>query len=107
MLCYAQVRRFVRASRALHPPLANMSLVVHASEEAALAALLRPAGERVWALIVFRSLEPRRVDYAIRMNYSSLPNTNWVVRWIARGLDTRYTRYHLSGFLTLQATRPY
>ena len=41
--------------------------------------------------------------YAIRLNYSTVPNTNFLHDWIARGLDTRYQRYILSGFLTLQA----
>ena len=31
-----------------------------------------------------------------------VPSTNWVVAFIALGLDRRYQRYHLSGFLTLQ-----
>ena len=43
------------------------------------------------------------VNYSIRLNYSTVPNTNWLIRWIARGLDTSYQRYVTSGFLSLQA----
>ena len=39
------------------------------------------------------------------MNYTVVPSTNWVVRFVALGLDTKYQRYHLSGFLTLQESR--
>jgi hypothetical protein len=43
------------------------------------------------------------VRYAIRLNYSTLPNTNYITDWISSGLDPRYQRYTLSGFLSLQA----
>jgi ABC-type multidrug transport system ATPase subunit len=52
--------------------------------------------------VVLDSVAPERVDYTLRFNYSTLPNTNWVVKWISRGLDTNYQRYFTSGFLTLQ-----
>ncbi len=38
-----------------------------------------------------------------RVGSQVVPSTNWVVAFIALGLDLRYQRYHLSGFLTLQA----
>ena len=37
-----------------------------------------------------------------RVGSQVVPSTNWVVAFIALGLDQRYQRYHLSGFLTLQ-----
>ena len=30
-----------------------------------------------------------------------LPSTNWVVRFVSLGLDTKYQRYHLSGMPTI------
>ena len=47
---------------------------------------------------------PDNLDFTIRMNYTTLPNTSRVTRWIARGLSRRYQRYYLSGFLTIQRT---
>ena len=34
------------------------------------------------------------------MNYTTLPSTNWVVRFVSLGLDQKYQRYHLSGVPT-------
>jgi hypothetical protein len=37
-------------------------------------------------------MEDGDVRYKMRMNYTTVPDTNWVVKWIARGLDTKYQR---------------
>ena len=50
------------------------------------------------------TFDPNMVDFTIRMNYTTLPNTSRVTKWIARGLSRRYQRYYLSGFLTIQKT---
>ena len=42
--------------------------------------------------------------YKIRMNYTTLPNTNRIVNWALIGLGQRYQRYYTSGYLTLQRT---
>ena len=99
------VRHFVNRSYARHPILQNITVRVHPSESEALDAVLNPAdpGERSWAVIAFANLSATHVDYAIRLNYSTVPNTNRITRWIARGLDTQFQRYTTSGFLTLQA----
>lgn len=100
------VRSFVAYSRARHPSLRNVSMRVHADEDTALAAVLDPAdGERAWALLNFDALNATTVDYQIRLNYSTVPNTNRLVRFIARGLDTLYQRYTTSGYFTLQQVR--
>ena len=104
------VQAFVAHARAAHPAaLGELNVTVHPSEEAAVGAILGRdgyggggGGERAWGAVVFHELSPAALNFSIRLNYSTLPNTNWVTNWIARGLDTRYTRYHLSGFLTLQ-----
>ena len=43
------------------------------------------------------NLTATHVDYAIRLNYSTVPNTNRITNWIARGLDSRFQRYTTSG----------
>jgi len=75
---------------------------VHRSESAALDYVMDNLEDRTWAIIVFDEFEEGRVDYTIRMNYTTLPNTNFVVNFVSIGLDTSYQRYYLSGFLTLQ-----
>ena len=100
-----EVRRFLNRSYTLHPILHNISVKVHESEEIALDAVLNPTSpnERTWAVINFAQLTPLHVDYSIRLNYSTVPNTNQLTNFIARGLDTRYQRYVTSGFFTLQS----
>lgn len=59
--------------------------------------------ERTWALLDLTHLSDSR-RYEIRMNYTTLPDTNQIVNYVAIGLDTTYYRYYLSGYLTLQRT---
>jgi len=83
---------------------ANVSVARHADEESALA-FLGDASRRAanaWGLVVFADLSPRALNYSIRLNYTTVPNTNEITRTIARGLDTIYQGYTTSGFLTLQ-----
>lgn len=99
------VRRFLNASYARHPTLHNITVRVHATEDDALSYILDPPDptERTWALLSFRSLDAATVDYSIRLNYSTVPNTNRITRFIARGIDTTFQRYSTSGYLTLQS----
>jgi hypothetical protein len=97
------VRAFAADAQANHPLLGSVGVSVHETEDDAVDNILTaPPGERTWALIAFRNLSARHVDYSIRLNYSTVPNTHQLTRWIARGLDTTYQRYTTSGFLTLQ-----
>ena len=68
--------------------------------------IMKNLDERAWALIVLDDgmddddlLHPK---YTIRMNLTTLPNTNVIVSWISIGLDTRYQRYYTSGFLSIR-----
>jgi len=72
----------------------NVSTRVHADEAAALAHLggAADAARDAWALLVFDSLAPRQVEYAVRLNYTTVPNTNRISKRLTRGLDTEYTR---------------
>ena len=80
--------------------LGNSSLVpvrYHSTEQDALSYIQSNARiERTWALLVN--------DTKIRMNYTTIPNTNEIVNFVSIGLDTTYQQYYLSGFLTLQET---
>jgi len=78
----------------------------HSSNKAAIDYINRNLNERAFAVIDLGSdtFNPDSVDFTIRMNYTTLPNTSRVTKWIARGLSRRYQRYYLSGFLTIQKT---
>mmetsp|Transcript_200 Transcript_200/g.364 ORF Transcript_200/g.364 Transcript_200/m.364 type:complete len:2007 (-) Transcript_200:174-6194(-) len=76
----------------------------HSSENSALRYIENHLEEYTFALIVINSIEDDVINYDIRQNYTTLPNTNQVVHWISIGLDTEYQQYFLSGFLTLQRT---
>jgi hypothetical protein len=64
-------------------------------------------GERQWALLAFRALsrapDAPKLDFDVRMNYSSLPTTRQNVKRFARRLDQTYQGYFTSGFLSLMA----
>lgn len=74
----------------------------HKSEGKAIKYIQSHLEEYTWALIVVHSVDESNINYEIRLNYTTLPNTNEVVNWITIGLDTTYQRYYLSGFLSLQ-----
>lgn len=75
---------------------------IHADEPAAVEYILANTQEQTWALLHFGSLQPCAVNYTVRVNYTTVPNTWSRVRLVARGLDTNYQKYLLSGVLTLQ-----
>jgi len=88
------VHAFVAHARAAHPAaLGELNVTVHPSEEAAVGAILGRdgygggggGGERAWGAVIFHELSPASLNFSIRLNYSTLPNTNWVTNWIARG----------------------
>jgi hypothetical protein len=79
----------------------------HVSEKAAIDYIQDNLDEYAFALIVLPGpdvISESNIQYKIRQNYTTLPNTNQVVNWISIGLDTEYQKYILSGFLTLQVT---
>jgi hypothetical protein len=79
----------------------------HTSEKTAIDYIQNNLEEYALALIVLPEpgiFSSTNIQYKIRQNYTTLPNTNRVVNWISIGLDTEYQMYLLSGFLTLQKT---
>lgn len=74
----------------------------HKNEGNAINYIQNHLNEYTWALIVVHSISPSDINYEIRLNYTTLPNTNEIVNWVSIGLDTTYQRYFFSGFLSLQ-----
>jgi hypothetical protein len=81
----------------------SLTIYQHETEGKAIRYIQNHLEEYTWALIVVHAIDPSIINYEIRLNYTTLPNTNEVVNWITIGLDTTYQRYYLSGFLSLQA----
>ena len=77
---------------------------VYGSEKEAVDYALDNLATRTWAVLVLDSVEPGSVDFTIRMNYTTVPNTHEIVNSANVGLYDQYEKYYLSGFLTLQRT---
>ena len=75
---------------------------IHATQQDAEAYILDNLHERAWALVDVRAANDGAVEYAIRMNSSTVPSTTSSVAWRSFGIDRTYLRYYFSGFLTLQ-----
>ena len=89
------------------PALLEKSVTVrtHQSESDAINFIKDNLNERTWALLDFSNYQDMdNFHYTIRMNYTTLPNTNMIVNLATIGLSRRYQRYYLSGFLSLQRT---
>jgi hypothetical protein len=80
----------------------KMKIFVHSSEDVAVKYILDNLGRRTFALIVLREITVDTINYVIRQNYTTLPNTNQVLNSLNRGLNTQFEMYLLSGFLTLE-----
>eukprot|EP00850_Spirogloea_muscicola_P017011 SM000142S00525 [mRNA] locus=s142:89468:101029:- [translate_table: standard] len=74
-----------------------------ASEEAAVATAMTHL-HNTWGVVVLNEvdLQERKMDYAIRMNFTVVPRTYRIVRKWHHGLGTHYKQYYTSGFLSLQ-----
>ena len=91
---------------ATYPDAVNsIQIQIHESEETAVKYINNNLNNRTWALLDFSDYANEEdVSYKIRMNYTTLPNTNQIVNFVSIGLDTKFERYYLSGYLTLQRT---
>lgn len=81
----------------------------HADQGSAMSYVMDNLHERTWAVIDLSQIElyngtNRGGSFTIRMNSTTVPNTALVENYVAMGLSTRYQRYYLSGYLTLQRT---
>eukprot|EP00736_Rhodelphis_marinus_P014162 Rmarinus@m.10137 len=68
--------------------------------------------DTLWALVVMKEMdlnpdgslgENGKIEYSIRMNYTNVANTKYVVRWFGEGIDEDFLLYYTSGFLSLQS----
>lgn len=80
----------------------SLTVYKHDSEDSAVKYILSNLNEVTFALIIINSASSDYVDYTIRLNYSTLPNTNVVYSITQHALDTIFQRYITSGFMTLQ-----
>jgi hypothetical protein len=86
-----------------------LTVRLHETEQEAVRFIGDNLDERTWALLDFASWpddnnNDNNVKFKIRMNYTTLPNTNEITDFVSIGLNKDYQRYYLSGFLTLQRT---
>jgi hypothetical protein len=58
----------------------------------------------IWAVVVVNQMDPLngKVDYKIRMNFTTVPHTWSTIHKHRIGLLTYYKHYYTSGFLSLQ-----
>lgn len=82
----------------------TLKIHFHANEGDGVNYILANLDRRAFALIDIRQITPQKINYVIRQNYTTLPNTNDVFISISRGLNRDYQMYLLSGFLTLEST---
>lgn len=85
-----------------YPRFATLDVYVHESEEVGVQYILDNLGDPALALIVLRQITPQKVNYVIRQNYTTLPNTNQVITDTVIGLNTEYQSYFFSGFFSLE-----
>jgi len=97
----------------------NLPIRLHATESTGIKYINEHLDtERAWALIVLAPkngdssrlkkneavLVPDDMTFTIRMNYTTLPNTNQITDFVSVGLNKQYQNYYRSGFMTLQRT---
>jgi ABC-type multidrug transport system fused ATPase/permease subunit len=80
----------------------TIDVYIHDTEKAGIRYILDNLDAPALALIVLREITPEKVNYVIRQNYTTLPNTNQVIIDAVIGLNTEYQDYIFSGFLSLE-----
>lgn len=85
------------------PNVWDMKIYIHDDENKGIQYILDHIDERTFAFVVLREVSVHKVNYVIRMNYTTLPNTNELVSYFTLGLDAQYQSYFLSGFLSVQS----
>jgi hypothetical protein len=82
----------------------KLKIFLHSSEDVAVKYILNNLNRRTFALVALREISVDTINYVIRQNYTTLPNTNQVLSSLDRGLNNKYEMYLLSGFLTMENT---
>jgi hypothetical protein len=98
------VNSLIKYMNETHPTFKLLKYHIHVSEEAGVKYILNNLNPTTLALIVLRQIDNKKVNFVIRQNYTTLPNTNSIINRNSIGLDTSYQEYLFSGFLTLEKT---
>lgn len=85
------------------PILSSYTVYIHDNENNGMKYILSHLDERALVFIILREISLKKVNYVIRMNYTTLPSTNRLINDFPLGLDTDYQKYFLSGFLSIQS----
>lgn len=85
-----------------YPNFRRVQVFIHSTESIGIDYIMNHLEQPTLALIVLRQISTVKVNYVIRQNYTTLPNSNLIVRSISTGLFTDYQQYVLSGFLSIQ-----
>jgi hypothetical protein len=88
------VTSFLEYMDSHHRTFGSIKYHVHQSEKAAVKYILSTLDTPALALIVLRQVTPEKVNYVIRQNYTTLPNTNIAVDRTTAGLNTEYQSKH-------------
>lgn len=80
----------------------KLKIRTHSSESEAVRWILGNLNERAWSLVVVRGVTRQKVNYVIRMNYTSLARTSTVLNRYQFGYNDLYQTYFYSGFVSLQ-----
>ena len=81
----------------------DMNIYIHDTEDDGVNYILNNLDERTFAYVILREISIYKINYVIRMNYTTLPNTNEIINYFTLGLDASYQSYFLSGFLSVQS----
>lgn len=95
-------QNFVKFLSNVYPT--RIRIRLHNTSQDALEYIDNNLAERTWALVDLTRWESNTPIYEIRLNYTTIPNTNEITNFVTIGLDRAYQQYYLSGFLTLQRT---
>jgi hypothetical protein len=103
----ALTRRLITHLNESNVLFSQVPVFVHASSGDAVDRVLRHTERRTWAIVALDDrgnaedddLSAQNVAYTLRLNYTTLPLTGYLNRWVTLGLDPIYQRYYLSGFL--------
>jgi hypothetical protein len=85
-----------------YPSFRTINIYIHKNEKAGVKYILTHLEETTLALIVLRQITPSKVNYVIRQNYTTLPNSNLIIQRVSTGLFIDYQQYLLSGYLSIQ-----
>lgn len=92
----------VQYLNATYTSFANFPLYIHESEDVGVDYILSHLSEPTFALIHVQYVTSAEVHYKIRQNFSTLPNTNYILHRPAVGIHKGDRQYLLSGFFSLR-----